>query len=105
MAGERNVSEWAAICGLFAAWLLLIFWLKRARRAAAARGAMTGEAAEVQRRVRAWGPIFLGVILAGVAVFKWGNIPRGNEPVVAFMVAAGALCVLYGVYRLYRLGK
>ena len=105
MAEPRTVYEWAPIVGLVAAWLLLTLWLKRSQNARAAAEGKTDELKRRRAQAFAWGLIGAGVVLFGVVMTSLRTLPPGNEPVAASMVITGALCVLFGVYRLYRLGK
>lgn len=105
MANPKTASEWAPIIGLVAAWLLLVVWLRRLQNTRAAPGGNAGELKRRRPPAFAWGMIGAGVVLIGTVVAAWGDVPPGNEPVVASMVIIGAVCVLFGVYRLYRSGK
>jgi FtsH-binding integral membrane protein len=105
MAGPRTIYEWAPIVGLVAAWLLLTLWLKRSQNARAASEGKTDELKRRRALAFAWGLIGAGVVLSAVVVASLRNLPPGNEPVAASMVITGAVCVLFGVYRLYRVGK
>jgi hypothetical protein len=105
MSNTQTASEWMGIVGIVAAWVLLMLWLRRSQNA---RAAAEGKTEELKRRRGvsfAWGLIGAGVILAGVIAGSWRNIPPGNEPVTASMLIMGALCALFGVYRLYRLKR
>jgi hypothetical protein len=105
MANPKTLSEWAPIVGLVAAWVLLTLWLRRAQNA---RATLEGKSGELKRRrslAFAWGMIGVGVVLGGTVVASLRSLPLGNEPVAASLVIMGALCILFGVYRLFRLGK
>ena len=105
MANPRTASEWAPIIAIVAGWVLILFLFRRSQKARAARAGKTEELRALRRRSSAWAFIGAGGVLTASVVLSWRNVPPGNEPIVACMVAMGAACVLYGVYRLYRPGK
>jgi len=105
MANPKTASEWAPILAIVAAWLLLLFWLRRSQNVRAARAGKTEELESQRKRMGAWGLIAVGVIFEGVLAASWRNVPPGNEAVVAAIIVIGAVCVVYGAYSLYRLGK
>src|SRR4051812_2036623 len=105
MANPKTLSEWAPIVGIVAAWVLLMVWLRRAQNMRAALGGKTGELKRRRGLAFAWSMIGVGVFMVVMMAASWRNVPSGNEPVVAWIVIIGALCALFGAYRLYRLGK
>lgn len=105
MSSSQTTSEWVWIVGLVAAWVLLTLGLRRAQNTRAALEGKTGELTRRRGLAFAWGMIGAGVFMAGTVVAAWRNIPEENETFVASMVIMGALCILFGVYRLYRMGN
>jgi hypothetical protein len=105
MANPKTLSEWVPIVGIVAAWVLLMLWLRRAQNTRAELEVKTGELKRRRGLAFAWSMIGAGVFMIGMMAAYWRNVTSGNEPVVAWEVIMGALCVLLGVYRLYRLGR
>jgi Na+/H+ antiporter NhaD/arsenite permease-like protein len=105
MANPKTASEWAPILAIVAAWLLLIFLLRRLQNTSAAKMGKSEELESRRKHMGAWGLIVAGVIFEGALVASWRNVPPGNEAVVAATIVIGVVCVVCGAYRLYRLGK
>ena len=105
MDGGLSSTEWVACVAVFAGFLLLNFFLKRRLRDAAEKAGAGAGFERSQKRGGAYSLIFTGAMVGAVCAYSWRSVPPGNERLVGFMLALGALCAGLGAYRLWRLKR